>query len=193
MNFLIKISFLSVVLGSFAFGMGGSGAGGASVAGAYRDVKDVTGLINTNSPEATKLRTNLSMLSAKLNSLGGATPGQLGDRNKAQSVAGTIDSVVNTLIGTSVLSSVQSAEALKGSISHNQYLQALFINQGGNVSVWEAYIYPNVLTTLIRIQASYAAAIVNYVSQHIDRLKKEEIDSLNATVQSMLNRLNSIV
>lgn len=161
-------------------------------ADAVSEAKEVTGLINANTPEANKLRTNLSMLAGKLNSFGGATPASLGDKNKAQQIAATIDSIVNTIIGTSVLSSVQTAESIKGSVSVNSYLSALFIQQGGNVSVWEAFIYPPVLTHLIRIQASYAAAMLNYISQHIDRLKPEEIQSMNSIVESMLNRLNSL-
>ena len=166
--------------------------GGGTAAGAVNEVKEVTGIINNNSPIANKLRTNLSMLAGKLNSFGGATPGSLGDKNKAQQIAGTIDSVVNTIIKTSVLSSVQTAESIKGSISANSYLSALFIHQGGNVSVWDAFLYPPILTHLIRIQASYAAAMLNYISQNLDRMREQEMESTNAVVESMLNRLNSL-
>ncbi len=183
--------FFFVLLCSFFF-IEGSFGGSGSVSGAVNEAKEVTGIINNNSEIANKLRTNLSMLAGKLNSFGGATPGSLGDKNKAQQIAATIDSVVNTIIGTSVLSSVQTAESIKGSISTNSYLSALFIQQGGNVSVWEAYIYPPVLTHLIRIQSSYAAAMLNYISQHLDRLKDPEMHSMNSVVESMLNRLNSL-
>ena len=135
---------------------------------------------------------NSAMKAGKLNSFGGATPGSLGDKNKAQQIAGTIDSVVNTIIKTSVLSSVQTAESIKGSISANSYLSALFIHQGGNVSVWDAFLYPPILTHLIRIQASYAAAMLNYISQNLDRMREQEMESTNAVVESMLNRLNSL-
>lgn len=60
------------------------------------------------------------------------------------------------------------------------------------MSVWDAYIYPPVLTHLIRIQASYAAAMLNYISQHLNRLKEDEMQSMNAVVESMMNRLNSL-
>jgi hypothetical protein len=197
MSFLIKLSFISVFLIQLAYSMGSSGSGasgsgGGALSGVYQDVQNVAGLIDANSPEANKLRTNISLLVGKLSALGGSTPGQLVSATNAQQVSATVDSVINMLLGTAAVSSVQSVEAVKGGISNNPYLQTLFINQGNNVSVWDAYIYPQVLTSFIRVQSSYACAILNYISQNIARLKPGEIDSLNNSVQALLNRLNSL-
>ncbi|MFN7662121.1 MAG: hypothetical protein ACK5PQ_00090 [Alphaproteobacteria bacterium] len=192
MLFVKKIFFISIFIIN-AFGMGGGVPGaGPSIAGIYRDVKDVEGLAHANSPEANKLRTNLSMLAAKLAALGGSTPGQLVSAANAQQVSATVDSVINMLLGTAALSSVQTVEAVKGGIANNPYLQALFINQGNNPSVWDTYMYPQMLTAFIRVQSSYAAAILNYISQNISRLTSGEIESLNNSVQALLNRLNSL-
>lgn len=202
MSIFLKISFIAIVGISAAFGMGGSSAAGTagsatgqggSLSGLYQDVSNVAGLIDANSPAANQLRTNISMLVAKLSALGGSTPGQLVSATNAQNVSAAIDSVVNMILGTAALSSVQTVESIKGGISGNPYLQALFINQANNVSVWDAYMYPQILTAFIRIQASYASAILNYISQNIAKLTPGQIDSLNTSVSSLLNRLNSIV
>jgi hypothetical protein len=208
MSIFLKISFIAIVGISAAFSMGGSSAGagagaggaaggltgqGGSLSGLYQDVSNVAGLIDANSPAANQLRTNISMLVAKLSALGGSTPGQLVSATNAQNVSAAIDSVVNMILGTAALSSVQTVESIKGGISGNPYLQALFINQANNVSVWDAYMYPQILTAFIRIQASYASAILNYISQNIAKLTPGQIDSLNTSVTALLNRLNSIV
>lgn len=205
MSVFLKISFITLFSISTVLGMGGSSASGAgggaggitdsggALSGIYSDVKNVTGLIDANSPAANQLRTNISMLVAKLSALGGSTPGQLVSATNAQNVSAAIDSVVNMILGTAALSSVQTVESIKGGISGNPYLQALFINQSNNVSVWDAYMYPNILTAFIRIQASYASAILNYISQNIAKLTPGQIDSLNNSVTALLNRLNSIV
>ena len=183
MKFLLFIASLCLLMDATAM---------RGTADAVNEVREVGQVINNNSPAANKLRTNLAMLSGKLNTFGGATPGSLNNKNKAQEIAGTIDSIVNTIIGTSVLSSVQTVESIKGSVSGNSYLSALFIEQSGNVSVWDAFLYPPVLAHLIRIQASYASAMLNYISRNLDRMHQNEIESMNSIVESMLNRLNSL-
>lgn len=205
MSFLVKVSIVVGMSISTVFGMGGSSASGTgapgtgttgaggSLSGLYQDVSNVTQLIDANSPAANQLRTNISMLVAKLSALGGSTPGQLVSATNAQNVSAAIDSVVNMILGTAALSSVQTVEGIKGGISGNPYLQALFINQGNNVSVWDAYMYPQILTSFIRIQASYSSAILNYISQNIAKLTPGQIDSLNNSVSALLSRLNSIV
>ena len=197
MSFFMRAIFLAVASISTVFGMGGSGAGGAtgaggSLSGLYQDVANVSGLVDANSPAANELRTNISMLVGKLSALGGSTPGQLVSATNAQQVSASIYGVVNMLLGTAALSSVQTVEGIQGALSNNPYLQAIFMNQNNGVSVWTAYMYPQILTAFIRIQASYASAILNYISQHMNRLKPGEIDSLNNSVKALLNRLNSI-
>lgn len=205
-NFL-KITFVTIFSISTVLGLGSSpssapggasangsvtGAGG-SLSGLYQDFQNVSQLVDANSPAANQLRTNISLLVAKLSALGGSTPGQLVSATNAQNVSAAIDSVVNMILGTAALSSVQTVESIKGGISGNPYLQALFINQANNVSVWDAYMYPQILTAFIRIQASYASAMLNYISQNIAKLTPGQIDSFNNSVTALLNRLNSIV
>ena len=160
-------------------------------ADAIREVKAVGEVVNNNSPEANKLRTNLALLAGKMNGLAHSTPQSLDSKTKAQSVSGAIDSVMNSILQTSVMSSVQAAESITGGVSRNAYLSGLFIEQGGNASVWNAYILPQVLTNFIRIQASYAAALLSYISRNIDRLHQNEIDTLSNLVQAQLNNLTT--
>lgn len=206
MSVFLKTTFLILISVSRVFSLGSStpssGAGtaaggltgtGGSLSGLYQDISNVTGLIDANSPAANQLRTNISLLVGKLSALGGSTPGQLVSATNAQQVSSTIDGVINTLLGTAALSSVQTVEGIQGSIASNPYLQTLFINQGNNVSVWQAYMYPQILTAFIRVQASYSCAILNFISQNIARFTPGQIDSLNNSVSALLARLNSIV
>ncbi len=168
------------------------GSGGSTAAGLYGEAKDLTRLVDGSTKQDIQLRTNLTSLSAKLISFGGYSPSQFPTKAQAQNLAATIDSVLNSLTGASVSSSVNAAEAVKGSISNNVYLSGLFIQQGNAPSVWEGLIYPNLLMAFIRLQASYAAAIVQYLSANIQRLTPDEVHILSNNVQAALNRLNSI-
>ena len=160
-------------------------------ADALREVRAAGEVINNNSPEANKLRTNLALLAGKMSGLAHSTPQSLDSKTKAQAISGAIDSVVNSILQTSVMSSVQAAESITGGVSRNAYLSGLFIEQGGNASVWDAFILPQALSHFIRIQASYAAALLSYISRSIDRLHQSEIDTLSNLVQSQLNNLTN--
>jgi hypothetical protein len=160
-------------------------------ADAIREVKAVGEVVNNNSPEANKLRTNLALLAGKMAGLANSTPQSLDSKTKAQGVSGAIDSVVNSILQTSVMSSVQAAESITGGVSRNAYLSGLFVQQGGNASVWDSYILPQVLTTFIRIQASYASALLSYISRNIERMHQNEIETLNSLVQAQINNLSN--
>ena len=188
MSFLRKIAFIAIISSPSVFGMGGA-PGGPSLAGIYQDVKDVQGQVNANSPDANMLRAKLAALTGRIGSLCAVTPNVLGSMTRAQEVSGTLDGTVNLLLGTGVGSSVQTGEAVKGGISASPYLQALFINQGNNASVWDTHIYPQVLTAFIRLQASYVSAMLNYISQNIGRLKPEEIAALNHALDIVSKQL----
>jgi len=191
MSFLRKIAFIAIISSPSVFGMGGAPGmpGGPSLAGIYQDVKDVQGQVNANSGDANMLRAKLAALTGRIGSLCAVSPNTLGSMTRAQEVSGTLDGAVNLLLGTGVGSSVQTAEAVKGGISASPYLQALFINQGNNASVWDTHIYPQVLTAFIRLQASYVSAILNYISQNIGRLKPEEISALNHALDIVSKQL----
>ena len=193
MSFFIRAIFLTATSISTVFGMGGSGAdGGESLSGLYEDIRNVSSLIIINSPEANELRTNISTLIAKMSALQGANPQQLINPEHAKRVSSTIDGVVNMLLGTAAMSSVQTIASIKGSISTNPYMQIMFINQNNSASVWEVYMSPYVISAVVRVQASYASAILNYISQHMDRLPPDQIHSLNNSVKDLLNRLSTM-
>jgi hypothetical protein len=183
----------SVFLSSFqAISMSGAPGGANPAAGLYGEAQGIARLVEGSTKEDLQLRTNLMSLSAKLISFGGVSPGQFTDKSKAQSVSAAIDSVLNMITGSSVSSTVNAAEAVKGNITNNVYLSGLFIQQGNNPSVWDGLIYPQLLTAFIRLQASYAASVVQYLSVNVQRLTPQEVSVLNNTVQSALNQLNSL-
>lgn len=186
----VLLSSFQVIAMSGAPGAGAAGA--ASAAGLYGEAQGLTRLVEGSTKEDLQLRTNLMSLSAKLISFGGISPSQFTDKSKAQSVSAAIDSVLNMLTGSSVSSTVNAAEAVKGNISNNVYLSGLFIQQGNNPSVWDGLIYPQLLTAFIRLQASYAASVVQYLSVNVQRLTPQEVHVLTNTVQSALNQLNSL-
>lgn len=158
---------------------------------AIRELRGAAELIKGNSPVANRLRTNLALLAGKMNGLAHSTPESLDNKTKAQGVSGAIDAVVNSILETSVMSSVQAAESITGGVSRNAYLTGLFIEQAGHASVWNAYILPQVLSHFIRIQASYAAALLSYISRNIERMHENELETLSHLVQAQLNNLTN--
>lgn len=165
-----------------------------AVGSAYTGALALTQSIGNLTPEAQNLRNGLQQLSFKLNSYAAYNSAQFQSSTNAQAVSSAIASVAGQLSNSSVTNAPSEAEGIKGMLPYNLTAQQPMVIPPNTTmtSTWDAMIYPHVLVRMIRIQASYTAAMVQMLSQTIQYLTPTQIASMSNMVQGAVARLESL-
>ncbi len=179
--------------------MGMSSGGGDAGAALVQGASGLVQLARTGeglTQASITLRTNLGQLSAKLIVYGGYTARDYQDANRARQVASSMDSLINALTSSSVISSLTLANNIKSDVQAYgamPMLNMLFAPQPpSGQCVWDNYIAPYIMASMIKLQATYASAIINYISQNVGRLLPNEVQALNVLVQGQLSQFATL-
>lgn len=150
--------------------------------------------ISQLSPDGQNLRNGLQQLTFKLNSYAGYTPAQFQSATNAQAISAGIASVAQTLSNASVSNAANEVDALKATMPYDLTAQRSIYSPGGSSvsTIWDVMIYPNIMTRMIHIQASYAAAMVQMLSQQISFMSPAQVSSMSTMVQGLVARLGSL-
>ncbi len=172
----------------------GTGQAGQTGTAAVSDVLSITQAVGNYTQDAQALRTNLQQLAFKLNSYASYNAAQFQSASRAQEISAAIASVAQALSNATVINAPSEADAIKAALPYDMVQPRPFYTGPTAVmsSQWDCVIYPNIITRMIHIQASYASAMVQIISQNIQYLTPHQISSLSASIQGLVSRLSSL-
>jgi hypothetical protein len=198
-NLLIGFSLFFSLIPS-AIPMSGQNNAAGGVGGLVQAEKDaVIGIQSvTNNTKAMQLRTALTNLASAVMRVGNNTVQNYNNTDKVQKTMAAIDNVVNALGGAAITSSSSVLNNIRSDLQgYNipglfQPYQVAMNNQPQTVTSWDTYFYPVIATHIIRLQAAYATALINYISQNATNLNSSQLDAMLGSVNGLISGLNSI-
>ncbi|MEI8320439.1 MAG: hypothetical protein WCG05_00285 [Alphaproteobacteria bacterium] len=158
---------------------------------------DALGVVQTAamlSIDGQNLRNGLQQLAFKLNSYASYNASQFQNATNAQQVSAAIASVAQTLSNSTVANASNEAAGMQSYLPYDITVQRPFYVPPATVmsSTWDSMIYPHVIVRMIHIQASYAAAMVQMVSQNMQYMFPGQMAAMAAMVQGLIARLGSL-
>lgn len=199
-NFILGMAMMGVLTPD-AISMGrnsnGQGADLGSVVQTEKDLVNTARSLTTGS-KPMQLRSKLTDLASNVMRVGNNTAQTYTHPEKAQRAAAAIDGVVNTLGGAALTSTISVINNMRSDLQ-GYNIPGLFqqypftINgQTQSTTMWDSYLYPVIVSHLIRLQAAYATALINYISQNASSLTSDQIDGMINSIGGLINNLSAV-